>query len=79
MSSKKKKELPPGLGPRVAVSIVIVFAWLIYAIIHVVFFWENFDTIQNVALIVIVFLIGIAILGAMWAAWGIGIARKYTK
>jgi hypothetical protein len=79
MSSKKKKKLPPGLGPRVAASIVIVFAWLIYAIIHAVFLWEYFDTIQNVALIVIAFLLGVAILGAMWATWGIKISRKYTE
>jgi RsiW-degrading membrane proteinase PrsW (M82 family) len=73
------KKMPPGLGSRVAVSIVVVFGWLIYAIIHVVFFWDNFRTIQNIALIIIAFLIGIAILGAMWASWGINLGKQFSE
>jgi RsiW-degrading membrane proteinase PrsW (M82 family) len=73
------KKMPPGLGSRVAVSIVVVFGWLIYAIIHVVFFWDNFSTIQNIALIIIAFLIGIAILGAMWASWGINLGKQFSE
>ncbi|WP_455279169.1 hypothetical protein [[Eubacterium] cellulosolvens] len=70
-----KKKIPSGLESRVAVSIIVVFGWLIYAIIHVVFFWDNFSTTQNVALIIITFLIGAAILGAVWAIWGIKMGR----
>lgn len=77
--SKEKKKMPEGLGSRVAASIVIVFAWLIYAIIQVVFLWQYFSTIQNIALIIITFLLGIAILGVMWASWGIKIGREYAE
>jgi RsiW-degrading membrane proteinase PrsW (M82 family) len=70
-----KKKIPAGLESRVAVSIIVVFGWLIYAIIHVVFFWDNFNTAQNIALIIITFLIGAAILGAMWVIWGIKMGR----
>ena len=62
------EKVPAGLGLRVAASIIVVFGWLIYTIVHVVFFWENFSTTQNLALIIISFLIGAAILGAMWAS-----------
>jgi RsiW-degrading membrane proteinase PrsW (M82 family) len=79
MSEEKRKRIPEGLGSRVAASIVIVFVWLIYAIIQVVFLWQYFSTIQNIALIVITFLLGLAILGAMWATWGIKIGREYAK
>ncbi len=73
------KKVPSGLGSRVALSIIVVFSWLIYAIIHVVFFWENFSTTQNIALIIIAFLIGVAILGAMWASWGINVGKKFSE
>ena len=73
------EKIPAGLGLRVAISIIVVFGWLIYAIIHVVFFWENFSTSQNLALIIIAFLAGVAILGAMWASWGINISKQFSE
>ena len=73
------EEIPTGLGLRVAVSIIVVFGWLIYAIVHVVFFWESFSTSQNLALIIIAFLLGVAILGAMWASWGINISKQFSE
>lgn len=73
------EKVPAGLGLRVAASIIVVFGWLIYAIVHVVFFWENFSTTQNLALIIIAFLIGVAILGAMWASWGINISKQFPE
>jgi RsiW-degrading membrane proteinase PrsW (M82 family) len=74
-----EKKVPAGLGLRVAVSIIVVFGWLIYAIVHVVFFWENFSITQNLALIIIAFLLGVAILGAIWASWGINIGRRFSE
>ena len=79
MAEKEVKRTPPGLGSRAAVSIIVVFGWLIYAIIHVVFIWEHFSTIQNIALIIISFLFGLAILGAIWASWGIKVGREYAE
>ncbi len=73
------EKIPTGLGLRVAISIIVVFGWLIYAIVHVVFLWENFSTTQNLALIIIAFLVGIAILGAMWASWGINISKEFSE
>jgi RsiW-degrading membrane proteinase PrsW (M82 family) len=79
MTEEEKKIVPPGLNSRVAASIIIVFAWLIYAIVHVVFLWERFSTIQNIAMLIISFLLGVAILGAMWTSWGIKISREYAS
>ncbi|MEM4251789.1 MAG: hypothetical protein QW828_08150 [Candidatus Bathyarchaeia archaeon] len=76
MTEKEAKPIPPGLGSRVAASIIVVFAWLIYAIVHVVFLWGYFSTVQNIALLVISFLLCVAILGAMWASWGIKLSRE---
>ena len=73
------EKIPAGLGLRVAVSIIVVFGWLIYAIVHVVFFWENFSTTQNLALIIIAFLVGVVILGSMWTSWGINIGKQFSE
>jgi len=74
-----RKKTPPGLASRVIASIIIFFAWLAYAVYHVAFMWSNFSTIQNLALLVITFLIGATILGAMWAWWGINLSKKYAQ
>ena len=69
-------EMPPGLAPRVAVSILVVFGWLIFAILWLVFYAGSFSLFQNIAVIIVVLLIGIAILGAMWASWGMKYGKK---
>jgi protein-S-isoprenylcysteine O-methyltransferase Ste14 len=67
----ESKEVPPGLAPRVAVTIVVLFGGLIFAIIYVAFFAASFSLFQKIAVIVVVILAMIAILGLMWASWGI--------
>lgn len=68
-------ETPPGLAPRVAVSIIVFFGLLVFAIIYTAFFASSFSLFQKVAVIAVAILVAIAILGAMWASWGI----KYGK
>lgn len=71
MSQNENREVPPGLAPRVAVSIVVLFGGLILAIIYVAFFATSFSLFQKVAVVLVVLLVMIAILGFMWAPWGI--------
>ncbi len=66
---------PPGLAPRVAVSIIVFFGLLIFSIIYAAFFASSFSLFQKIAVIVVAILVAVAILGAMWASWGI----KYGK
>ncbi len=75
MNQNENQETPPGLAPRVAVSIIVFFGLLIFAIIYVAFLAPMFSTFQKIAVIVVAILVAIAILGAMWASWGI----KYGK
>ncbi|MCX9009685.1 MAG: hypothetical protein OIN66_01065 [Candidatus Methanoperedens sp.] len=70
MSQNESQEVPPGLEPRVAVSIVVLFGGLIFAIIYVAFFAASFSLFQKVAVVLVVLLVMIAILGLMWASWG---------
>ncbi|HLB71965.1 MAG: hypothetical protein OIN88_13520 [Candidatus Methanoperedens sp.] len=71
MNQSENRETPPGLALRVAVSIIIFFGWLIFAIIYMAFYASSFSLFQSIAIVLVVFLTGIAILGAMWASWGI--------
>jgi len=71
MNQNESKEPPPGLALRVALSIVVLFGGMIFAIIYVAFFAVSLSTFQKIAVIVVVILAMIAILGLMWASWGI--------
>jgi len=75
MNENENQEFPPGLAPRVAVSIIVLFGLLIFAIIYVAFYAISFSLFQKIAVIMVAILVAIGILGAMWASWGI----KYGK
>ncbi len=75
MNQIESQETPPGLAPRVVVSIIVFFGLLIFAIIYVAFFASTFSLFQKIAVILVAILVATAILGAMWASWGI----KYGK
>lgn len=71
MNQNESREAPPGLALRVALSIIVLFGGLIFAIIYVAFFTASLSTFQKIAVIVVVVLAMIAILSLMWASWGL--------
>jgi protein-S-isoprenylcysteine O-methyltransferase Ste14 len=71
VNQNESQEVPPGLTPRVIVSIVVLFGGLIFAIIYVAFFAVSFSLFQKIAVVLVVLLVMVAILGVMWASWGI--------
>jgi len=75
MNQIESQENPPGLALRVVVSIIVLFGLLIFAIIYVAFFASTASLFQKIAVILVAILVATAILGAMWASWGI----KYGK
>ncbi len=60
----------PGMASRVAGSILVVFGWAAFIILYAVFYASGFTLFQNLAIIFASFLVGMALLGAMWASWG---------
>jgi len=74
--NENEEEMPPGLGPRVAVSIIVFFGLLIFAIIYAAFYAVSFNFIQQIAITLVALLVAIAILGAMWSSWGIKYGKK---
>jgi hypothetical protein len=77
MNQNENQETPPGLAPRVAFSIIVFFGLLIFSIIYVAFFAASFSTFQKIVIIVVAILVATAILGAMWASWGIKYGRDW--
>jgi len=73
-----KGEMPPGGAAKVAVSIVAGVGWLIFLILFLAFYAEGFSVYWNLAIVFASLLVMYAILGPMWAYWGIknGRARK---
>jgi len=65
-----------GFGWRVAVSILIGIGWLSFLILWLFFYAEDYDVFQNLAIVIVSVLVSIGILGAMWAPWGMRMARK---
>ncbi len=76
MNGNENRANPPGLALRVAISIIVFFGLLIFAIIYVAFFASTFSLFQQIAIILVALLVATAILGVMWASWGIKFGKK---
>lgn len=79
MSEEWEGETPPGLAPRVAVSIVVGVGWLIFLILFLAFSAGSFTIWQNLAIILSSILVMGAILGPIWVYWGIKTGREWKK
>jgi len=73
------EKMPPGLASRVAVSIVVGVAWLVFLIIFLAFYANNFNVYQNIAIFLASVLVVGAILGPMWVYWGIKVVPRYAE
>lgn len=67
----------PGFAWRVSLSIIVVFGWFIFLILWLLFYAGGFNVYQNLAVILVSILVGIAILAASWTSWGIKYGYKY--
>jgi membrane protease YdiL (CAAX protease family) len=76
---EREGEVPPGVGPRVAVSIVTGVSWLIFLILFLAFYAGGFSIYQNLAIVLASVLVVGAILGPMWAYWGIKTGHAWEK
>ena len=73
------EKMPPGIASRIAVSIVVGIAWLVFLIIFFAFYADRFSVYQNLA----VFLASVLVVGAimipMWVYWGIKVGPRYAE
>ena len=67
----------PGFAWRVGLSIFVVFGWLAFLLIWLFFFAGDYDVFQNIAIFLVSVILGIGILAAAWATWGIRYASEF--
>jgi hypothetical protein len=67
----------PGFTWRVSLSILVFFAVAAFLIIWLLFYAGSLSAYQNVAVILVSIIAGIAILAASWASWGMKYGYKY--
>ena len=80
--AKSKAPLPmetPGFGWRVSVSVLVVFGLAIFLIVWLMFYAGSFNAYQNLAVVLVSILVGVAILAASWASWGVKYGWKYRR
>jgi membrane protease YdiL (CAAX protease family) len=73
------EKMPPHLASRVAVSIVTAVGWLVFLVIFLGFYASGINVYKNLAIILASILVVGAILGSMWAYWGIKYGWKWEQ
>ncbi len=73
------EKMPPGLASRIAASIVVGVAWLVFLIIFFAFCADRFSVYQNLAVFLASILVVGAILGPMWVYWGIKSVERWGR
>jgi heme/copper-type cytochrome/quinol oxidase subunit 4 len=68
-----------GMGWRVAVTILAFFGSIIAVILWLFFYAGNYNAYQNLAVVVVIFLAFIAVMGAVWASWGMKQAAWWSR
>jgi hypothetical protein len=66
----------PGFGWRVAATILIVIGWVSFVILWLFFYAGDYDIFQNLAIVIVSVLVGVGVLAAMWAPWGMRMAKR---
>lgn len=72
-------EIRKGFGWRVATSIVVSVGWLIFLIVWLAFFAIDYNGYQNLAIFLVSILVIAAILGPIWAVWGMKMKPPIMK
>jgi uncharacterized membrane protein len=73
------EKMPPGLTSRIAVSVVVGVAWLVFLVIFLAFYAESFSIYRNLAIFIASILVVGAIFGPMWVYWGIKVVPRYAE
>lgn len=79
MAGRRSRSSLFGIMPRVALSIIVVFGWLIFTTIHIAFLAKYFNLFQNIAIFIVASLLGIAILAVTWASWAAEFAKGFGR
>lgn len=75
----ERPEDTPGFAWRVSLSIIAVFAVIVFVVLWLFFYADAFTIYQNLAVFLAVILIFVAVMGASWAHWGLKYGKKFEK
>jgi len=59
------------LGSRVVATVVIGAAWLVFLVLFLAFFAQNFHWYQNLAIVLASFVVSGALTIVMWVRWAL--------
>lgn len=59
---------------RVVISIAVVFGWLVLILLYAAFWSSGFSLFQNIIVALASLIAGVAILGGIWASYGLRFA-----
>ena len=76
---QKQRGPPPGVAPRVVITILFFIAWLVFILLFSIFYMSEFTIIQSVIIIFVSFLIVGSVIGLMWAYWGIKVGYRHAE
>lgn len=68
-----------GLKVRVAATIALLVGGLVWVILYLAFLASRFAWYQDLAIVLVSFLIVPAVIIGMWVYWGMGVARRYRR
>ena len=71
--------MPEGMILRVAMSIIVFFGWLIFLVVWLFFYAGRFSVLENIGIVVVAFLVGVAVLAVAWATWGMKYGKHMKK
>lgn len=78
-SRMRKMNRPTGMGWRVGASIVCFFGTIIALLVWSFFLSGGYSTYQNIVAVLVIVLTFMAIMGAVWASWGMKQAMLYNR
>jgi len=79
MRKKEKMMKIPGMAWRVSLSIITGIGWLIFIILWLFFYAQDYTLYQNIAIFLVSILVMGAVMGASWASFGMKHAWKFEK
>ena len=71
MERTENNNMPERMGWRVAVTILTLFGSIVGIILWLFFYAGSFNVYQNIAIIVAIIMGFVAVMGAIWASWGL--------
>jgi hypothetical protein len=72
-------EIPPGLAPRLAVTIVVGLGWLGFLVVLLWFYAAELGILKTLAVLVLSIIVVCAILVPIWVYWGLKTAHAWER